>query len=67
MFCIGNLLLQIFTLGLEGLVKACLVGLTDAYKTMLYLYTKPKFIHLVEISQDNWAGLDKALKGENLQ
>ena len=29
MFCIGNLLLQIFAL--EGFVKACQVGLTDSY------------------------------------
>ena len=36
MFCIGNLLLQIFAL--EDFVKACPVGLTDSYKTYISIY-----------------------------
>ena len=32
----GNFLLEIFTF--KGFVKACLVGLTDVYKTDIYTY-----------------------------
>ena len=40
MFCIGNLLFQIFAL--EGFVKACPVGLTDSHK---FLHHTQSFLH----------------------
>ena len=67
MFCIGNFLLQIFTL--EGFVKACPVVLTDYYKTYEFWFCTQIQRGFVGISQADRAGLDKALKakGENLE